>query len=195
MPHVQIFSNGRPVNMARMMKPPPIVKNIQITLKQAYMGVTLPVQIERWIIFNNEKRIEKEKIYVPIKKGVDNGEILIIKSKGNSRSDTLKGDVKIFINVKNDSEFKREGLNLILSKKISLKESLTGFKFDIKHINGKIYTINNEKGNVIFPFYKKEIIGLGMSRMDIIGNLIIKFSIEFPKRLSIEQVDQLKNIL
>ena len=40
--------------------------------------------------------------------------------------------------VENKSDFKREGLNLKLKKTISLKESLTGFKFDIKHINGKV---------------------------------------------------------
>ena len=28
------------------------------------MVLTYPLQIERWIMINNEKRIEKEKIYV-----------------------------------------------------------------------------------------------------------------------------------
>ena len=86
--------------MTRMMKPPPIVKNVQISLKEAYKGLTLPIQVERWILLNNVKRIEKEKIYIPIKKGVDNGEIIIIRDKGNIRSDILKGDVKLFISVK-----------------------------------------------------------------------------------------------
>ena len=30
-----------------------------------------------------------------------------------------------------------------MKKKISLKEALVGFSFDIKHLSGKVYTINN----------------------------------------------------
>ena len=81
-----------------------------------------------------EKRLEKEKMYVKINKGIDSGEIIIIRNKGNMINETLKGDIKLFIKVENKSDFKREGLNLKLKKTISLKESLTGFKFDIKHM-------------------------------------------------------------
>ena len=43
------------------------------------------------------KKIEKEKIYVKIKKGVDSGEIIIIRDMGNVINQTLKGDIKLFI--------------------------------------------------------------------------------------------------
>ena len=69
MPHVQIFRNGRPINMNQPRKPSPIIKTISIKIEDAFTGVTVPIQIERWIMVNNEKRIEKEKIYVPIKSG------------------------------------------------------------------------------------------------------------------------------
>jgi len=195
MPQVQIFQNGRPINMNRMMKPPPIIKRIEIDIKDAYNGIKLPIQIERWIMFNNERRIEKEKIYIPINKGIDNGEIIIIRDKGNVRSESLKGDIKVFVNIKNNSEFTREGLNLILKKKITLKEALTGFKFDIKHLNGKTYAINNENGNVICSNYTKEIPGLGMMRDGAFGKLIIQFDVIFPEKLTLEQITKLKDIL
>ena len=119
--------------------------------------MTYPLQIDRWIMVNNVKKMEKERIYVKIKKGADSGEIIIIREKGNIINETLKGDIKLFIKVENKSKFKREGLNLKHQKSFTLKESLTGFKFDIKHLNGKTYTINNDSGNIIPANYKKEI--------------------------------------
>ena len=41
----------------------------------------------------------------------------------------------------------------------------------------------------------KEIVRLGMTRENATGNLIIKFSIEFPKELNKEQIEGLKKIL
>jgi len=195
MGHAQVFVNGRPMNMNALQKPTPIIKTITVSLTQSFSGMTYPLQIERWIMVNNVKKIEKEKIYVKIKKGVDSGEIIIIRNKGNVINETLKGDIKLFIKVENRSNFKREGLNLKFKKTITLKESLTGFKFDIKHINGKTYTINNDSGNIIPANYKKEIDTLGMSREEITGKLIIEFDVIFPETLTKDQIDKLKEIL
>ena len=139
--------------------------------------------------------MEKEKIYINIKKGVDSGEIIIIKDKGNIINNSLKGDVKVHIKVENKSIFKREGLNLKFKKEITLKESLTGFVFDINHLNGKKYTINNDSGNIIPVNFLKEIDGLGMYRDGKTGKLMIEFNIIFPDKLSEEQIKKLKEIL
>ena len=120
MPHVQIFRNGQPVNMHTMQKPASIIKNVVITLEQSYAGLTYPLQIERWILINNVKRMEKEKLYINISKGVDTGEIMIIKDKGNIINDRLKGDIKLHIKVENKTHMKREGLNLVYKKDITL---------------------------------------------------------------------------
>ena len=195
MPHVQIFRNGQRVNMNTLQKPAPIMKTITISLEQSYSGLTYPLQVERWIMINNEKRIEREKVYVKINKGIDSGEIIMIKEKGNMINERLKGDIKLFVKVENKTNMKREGLNLKIKKDITLKQSLTGFKFDIKHINGKTYTINNEGGNIIPSNYVKEISNLGMTREDITGKLIIEFNVIFPEKLTEEQITKLKEIL
>ena len=71
MPNVQIFRNGRPVNMNRIQKPEPLIKNITINLTQSYSGINYPLVINRWILVNNVKKTETEKIYFPIPKGID----------------------------------------------------------------------------------------------------------------------------
>jgi DnaJ-class molecular chaperone len=195
MPQVQIFRNGQPINMRSLQKPEPIIKRITISLEQSYTGFTYPLQIERWIMIHNEKRMEKEKLYVNINKGIDSGEIIMIEKRGNSINDKLKGDIKLFVKVENNSNMKREGINLKFKKEISLKESLTGFKFDIKHINGKTYTINNDSGNIIPANYIKEIDNLGMVRENATGKLIIEFDVIFPDKLTEEQIVKLREIL
>ena len=106
-----------------------------------------------------------------------------------------KGDVQLFIKIINDTEFIRDGLDLIYKKKITLKESLTGFDFDIKHLNGKTYSINNDAGNIIQPNYSRDINNLGMKRQNKTGKLIIVFELIFPDKLTNQQMTQLKKIL
>jgi DnaJ-class molecular chaperone len=40
--------------------------------------------------------------------------------------------IKIFVKIVNETSFKRSGLDLILEKNISMKDSLCGFSFEIK---------------------------------------------------------------
>ena len=199
--NMRFFHNGRPVNFASMKKPTPIIKTIQITLKQAFSGIDYPLEIERWIQEGDTKKVEKEKIYFNIKAGIDNNEIIIIKEKGNIVNENVKGDIKIFVKIKNESSFQRNGLDLIHNQKITLKESLTGFTFELKHLSGKTYVINNSDGKIIQPGYHKIINHMGMSRErghpapPLKGNLIIKFEIQFPQDIAEETREKLKELL
>ena len=194
MPNIHIFRGGQRVNVNSMRKPPPIIKKITILLADAFKGTTLAFDFERWVITNNEKRTEKERLYIPIKKGIDNGEIIVIRNKGNV-NENLSGDIKLFVNINNKTKFERKGLDLHYNKEITLKEALIGFSFDIVHINNKTYTINNTIGNIICPNFVKEIAGLGMVRDHLTGKLLIKFNIKFPSTLTEEQTLKLKDIL
>jgi DnaJ-class molecular chaperone len=192
----QIFHNGQPVNIGnRFQKPSPINKTVTIDIEQVYNGTTIPVDIERWINDNGTKTFEKETLYVSIPKGIDENEIIMLKDKGNVVNEQCKGDVKIFIKITNNTEIKRQGLDLIYEKNISLKEALCGFTFEIKFINGKIYTLNNNSGNIITPEYRKIVPNMGLTREGHTGNLIVIFHIEFPEKLTNEQIKNLSEIL
>jgi DnaJ family protein A protein 2 len=158
-------------------------------------GGKIPLEIERWSLENGNKVFEIATVYVDVFKGVDHNEIIILREQGNSINDTCKGDVKVFININNDSQFMRRGLDLIMNKEISLKEALCGFSFEIKYINGKIYTIHNQPGNIIPTNYEKIIPNMGLTRDDHVGNLIIIFNTKFPETLSQDKIDMLRNIL
>jgi DnaJ-class molecular chaperone len=179
----------------RLAKPTPIIMNETITLSKAYIGGNIPIEITRWIVENDIKREETETIYVPIPKGIDNNEIIILREKGNMLNETNKGDIKIFIKIQNDTEFVRNGLDLILNKSISLKEALCGFTLDMNYVDGRVFKINNNGGNVISNNSNKVLNGFGMKREEHVGNLIINFNIVFPEKISEEQIQILQNVL
>jgi DnaJ-class molecular chaperone len=195
---IKVFHNGQPVNIQGfsqfLQKPSPIIKTINISIDKILTGTTIPVDIERWLIENENKIFEHETLYVNVPKGVDEGEIIILRDKGNIVNEQCKGDVKIFIKIDNPTEFKRSGLDLILEKTISIKEALCGFTFELKYITGKIYTITNNSGNIISHGYQKIIPNMGFSRDGHNGNLIILFNVKFPEKLDESVLEDLKKI-
>jgi DnaJ-class molecular chaperone len=192
---IHIFNGGPMGFQQAISKPVPILKTIEINMSQVLTGASIPLEIERWIIENGIKVHEKETIYVSIPQGIDDNEMVILRDKGNVLNENVKGDVKIFVKIKNESAFTRSGLDLVLEKKISLKESLCGFTFEINYINGKSYTLNNNKGNIIPPEYKKIYPGMGLTRGEHKGNMIIHFHVDFPEKLSEEQITKLSDAL
>jgi len=193
--NVHVFHRG-PMNFhPSMQKPSPIIKTININITQILTNNSIPIEIERWIIENENKVFENETIYVDIPQGIDENEIIILRDKGNIVNENCKGDIKIFVKIVNETEFSRSGLDLLLEKTISLKDALCGFNFEINYINGKSYTLNNSSGNIITPEYRKIVKNMGLKRGENTGNLIIIFHVKFPETLTEEQMLKLKDIL
>jgi DnaJ-class molecular chaperone len=194
-PGVHIFHGGNLGFQQAMSKPPPILKTLTVNMEQVLNGATLPLEIERFVMENGIKAHENETIYVTIPQGIDDNEMLILRDRGHVLNDQIKGDVKLIIKINNESEFKRSGLDLIIEKKITLKEALCGFSFGINYINGKSYTLNNNKGNIIPPEYKKVYPNMGLTREEHKGNMIIHFHLEFPEKLTDEQIEKIAEVL
>tara|TARA_Y100000389_G_scaffold38744_1_gene33117 strand:- start:7220 stop:8083 length:864 start_codon:yes stop_codon:yes gene_type:complete len=175
--------------------PETIIKELFITLDDAFRGGMIPIEIDKYNYYWGNISYEREKIYIEIPKGIDDNEIILIKNKGNIYNNIVIGDIKIQIKIRKHIEYLRDGLDLILNKNISLKESLCGFKFEINHLNEKKYIIQNNGESVIKYNEKKIINNLGMDRNNYKGNLIIIFNIIYPNMLSSEQISKLKDIL
>lgn len=205
MPGVRIFHSGggggHGVNFHTEMfhsfnRPEPINQSIEITLEQSYHGCAVQINIDRINVLNNIQSTENEVFTLNIPKGIDNNEIIVIREKGHNINNQVKGEVRIKVNVKNSTEITRQGMDLHLSKKITLKESLCGFTFEFDHLNGKRICMNNNTGNnVIKPGSKKVINGLGMMKDETVGNMIIEFDVKFPDTMTDEQKESLRTIL
>ena len=191
---IHFFQGGNPMNFQQLQKPQSINKNIVIKLSQVLTGATIPLEIERWLTENGIRVFETETIYVTVPKGIDDGEMVLLKDKGNIINENCKGDIKIFVKIENDSIFRRAGLDLVLERKITLKEALCGFTFELTYINGKSYTLNNNAGNIIPHGFKKVIPNMGLERDQHKGNMVIEFNVQFPEKLSEPVITALKNI-
>jgi DnaJ-class molecular chaperone len=201
-PNIRVFHGGGPgFNIHTQMfqqihKPEPIIKQIQITLEQSFTGINVPLDIERLHVENNVRTMEKETVYLNIPQGIDNNETIVLTDKGHCINGQVHGDVRIQVVLVNNTAFKRQGIDLLYSKKITLKEALCGFVFEIDHLNGKRLALNNiNNPAVIKPNFKKVVSGMGMTRDNSTGNMIIEFEIEFPDHLSGEQIEGLQTIL
>jgi DnaJ family protein A protein 2 len=110
----------------------------------------------------------------------------------------MAGDLVIQFEVEKHPEFTRKGADLYLEKKISLYEALTGVCFTVTHLDGQKLNIISEPGEVIAPGAKKTVLKKGMPfYKDAMshGNLYIDFTIEFPKKGDLKNVEELKKIL
>ena len=201
-PGIRIFHNGGPgINVQTHMfhsfgRPEPIQTSVTISIEQSYHGCTVPVEFERWNVINNLRSNERDVLNLNLPRGIENGETIIVGDRGNNINNQVRGEVRITVHIKNESPFVRHGLDLVLSKKISLKESLCGFVLEFDHFNGKRICMNNTSGNnVIKPNSKKVINGLGMVRDNNAGNLIVEFDVQFPDTMSEEKRAMLRDIL
>lgn len=194
-PDIQIFHP----DMSMFSSPVrPIERNMVISLSEAYEGLQEKMKVERRVCkrkyVGSSENIETETIYIDVPEGIDHNEVIVIKEKGNVY-DNIKGDIRVRIQIENDSSFERRGMNLIYKHQLTFKESLCGFQFYIEHINGKRFFINNQDGKVIYKGYQKVIKDLGMKRNGKTGNLIIEFDVDYPEAISLDTVEHLREIL
>lgn len=200
-PKIHVFhgnlggSNKHNIFEQAISKPTPIIKNIEVDIESILEGCTKPVEIERWTIEQGVKVFEKETVYVDIPCGVDDNEMIILREKGNVLNSHAIGDVKIFVKVVNNTMFTRVGLDIVIEKNITLKQALCGFSFELNHLNGKSYTLNNNTGNIITPGYKKMIPKMGLKRDNHVGNMVIQFNVEFPQKLEADVIQKLSEVL
>ena len=176
----------------RVNKPDPIEKDVEITLKNAYDGTPLQIEIERFVKTTNSMTKETETLIVNIPQGVDNGDCVLIQDKGHVILGT-QGDVKLNIRVTNDTEFTRSDTDLHYKKKITLKEALCGFKFKLDHLSGNQISLNVNV--VIYTGAKQVIKNWGMIKNGVVGNFVLEFEVVFPDALTQEQKDAIEQLL
>lgn len=101
----------------------------------------------------------------------------------------ISTNVSFVINVEPDTVLTLEGTDLVYNVKISFKESLVGTTISIPHYDG---TFEYRTG-FIKPSKKYLIKGRGFKKFE--SNLIFRFTIEYPEKLTEEQIDAFKKYL
>ena len=158
---------------------------VYITLEDAYCG------IEKHLV-----KIGEQELYICIPPGVNDKEIIIASINSTKSKAQMAQIVHIIVNIKPHELFQRNGLDLIIEKEISFKDSLCGLEFSIQHVNGKTFHLQHKDGTIIKDGVSKTIKRLGMKDGNNgIGALTIYFKVVYPDKLSKEQIEKLSEIL
>lgn len=141
---------------------------------------------------------KNEKIEVPIPGGTPDDDKILIKGKGNEHYEYRTGDLIIIVKVKHNATFKRVRDDLHIEKTISLIEALTGFSFNLDHLNDQTVTIKCPPGHMVSHKEVMRVPNMGMphpkSPMSF-GDLYITFHVELPTKLTADQTAALKKVL
>lgn len=134
-------------------------------------------------------------------KNKGNGENCLFEGEGDEHAeeDVEAGDIVIRIVYAVHDVYQVEGNHLRVTIPITLKEALCGYSFSLVHPCGKTIDVSDNDAVVSLENNQKVLTGFGMGYSSggysDPGNLIISFKIEFPKRLSHSQKQNLLKIL
>lgn len=161
-------------------KPNTIYKDICVTLEEIYCKKEKEIIINRTRLKNN-KYVKKDK---KIKIFIYDDEILLENVGDEKENYSLKGDIVINIEMKEDKKFKRiNEYDLLYFKEIKLKDFYNNIDYEIVLPNKKKIKIRNEKFNNDGNNTQK-ILNYGIPyKKDnkwVSGNLYIYYKIKFP---------------
>ena len=157
---------------------------VPISLSDAYNGCTQhPINVS-YHDENYNKQTDMVLIDVPPR--VANGHKIHLKRHGARHAMTIQ------INVAEHPVFIREGDDLLVEHRVSLKDALCGFTFELTHLNGRSYKFNCKSCSITSIHETKVMPGLGYTEG---GALKIRFSIALPASLTEEQIAALSGIL
>ncbi len=179
---------------------------MNVKLKYLYQGKQKKIKYLRKTFQFNEKDKKNEiseeynTIIIPIAPGSRSGDKITFTGEADRKPGYLPGDVIITLIEEDDETFERTGDNLLLLKNISLSE-IYHIEQTITHLdNRKIKIQLNPEDVLTDPNMVgaiRKITGEGMPIKDTNekGDLYIRFIVNFPEKLSTEDIKTLKSII
>jgi DnaJ-class molecular chaperone len=174
-----------------------VEKELKCTLDELYKGCTKMERITR-ISYESGQRQQQEKyLEVQIKPGWKNGTKITFHKEGDQTGPGgERGDICFKIVQIPHSYYTRDGHDLIYLARITLAQALTGIKLKVPDLSGKNHEVVIR--DVISPTFEHCIKGAGMPKPktpDQFGDVIVRFSIQFPSTIKDSDKPLLKQIL
>jgi DnaJ-class molecular chaperone len=164
------------------------IEMVVISLEDAYNGFTQRPITVSYDDENYNKQTDIVLIDVPPR--VANGYKICFPGKSHGRQKAIT----VQINIAEHPTFIRDrDDDLVVEHRVSLKNALCGFTFDIVHLNGRSYKFNCKPCSITGSMNETKVLpGLGYTET---GSLKIRFSIDLPTSLTEEQIAALSKIL
>lgn len=208
----QFFGGGRRQQRGPQ-KSPSSKHEFPVSLEDLYKGKTTKIAVKKHAYeldphgqyqTNRGQRMsrtmEKKKVDLTIDRGMMEGQKIVLTGEGDSVPGMSPGDTILVITEKKHPIFKRQGCDLVMTKKINLFEALSGTSFNIVALDGRMLTVKTQPGQCLQPGSTMQIKDEGMPvyRQPFTkGCIFVKFEVEFPEAVNIAQNDlaQLSSIL
>jgi molecular chaperone DnaJ len=133
------------------------------------------------------KEQKSKKITINIPAGVDDGNVITLRGEGNiGEKNAPRGDLYVYIRVKEDPLFKREGNNLYVTVPITFTQATLGAEIEIPTLEGNVsYSLpEGTKSNSTFRLKNK---GVPYVRGTGRGDLFFTVEIVIPTNLNDKQ--------
>jgi len=144
---------------------------------------------------------DKEEIVdINIPRGVVNGMTLNLQGHGNYAKGGIAGDLHVHIEELPHDKFKREGSDLHIEEWISIADAVLGGQKEIETFYGpqQIAILPGTESGKTVKVHGKGLPTIGSNGQTIgVGNLVVKFNIQIPKNLNIEETkifESLRNL-
>lgn len=177
---------------------PPVHHELKVSLEDIAKGCTKRMKISRKVLNSDGKstRTEDKVLEINVKPGWKEGTKITFPKEGDQKPNNIPADIVFTLKNKPHELFRRDGTHLIFKKKVTLKEALCGTNLLIPTVDGR--TIHVPITDVVKPTTEKRVSGEGLphpknpSRK---GDLIIRFDILFPDKLSSATKEILRDTL
>ncbi len=179
-------------------RPAPVETKLLCTLAELYKGSVRKMKISRNLADPGGNTLPVEEILtIEVKVGWKKGTKVTFPEKGNEQPNQIAAaDLVFVIDEKPHLVYKRDGNDLVVTKKIPITDALKGTKFSLTALDGRTLSFNLPE--VITPAFDKIVASEGMpiaKEPGKRGNLRIKFDIIFPNRLTAEQKVGMKRLM
>ncbi|KAJ3974513.1 hypothetical protein EV361DRAFT_894432 [Lentinula raphanica] len=176
-----------------------ITRPLKVSLQDLYSGAVKHLKVGRKLLNGTT---EDKVLDIQVHPGWKSGTKIRFARAGNEQVNGEAQDLVFVVEEKAHEVFRREGNDLVCSMEISLREALThdgGGKKQVETLDGRKIQVGVPPG-VVKPGQETTVQGEGMPiRKDGVvkkkGDLIVKWNVVFPDRLTAAQKEGLKKVL
>ncbi|MFC1731743.1 molecular chaperone DnaJ [candidate division KSB1 bacterium] len=137
---------------------------------------------------------KEEEVVIRVPVGINNGEMIRMTGGGEAIPGGESGDLYIKIHVHPNTNFYKEGNNLITTLSVKLTDALLGGEYTLQTLDGDAIVIKVPQGVSFGEIIRVK--GRGVPSKNARGDLLVKVAIDMPKKLSKKSkkvIEELKN--
>ena len=133
---------------------------------------------------------------IKIPAGIDSGMRIRASGEGEvGANGGPRGDLYIFVNVKEHPKFERSDNDLLMTIPIHFTQAILGDEVEIEDLKGEQHKIKIPSGSQYGDTIKIKGVGIPDLRSKNAGNLIVDLKVEIPKKISKKQKELLADFV